>query len=114
CTGQELLFEKPVYAKYMYIAGSCDHGSFESKLTVQYEDKNSSEFNLKFSDWCQEPIYGESTLLNGIYRYTSLGIKENINPKIFIQKIELSPKGTERIYLPKSPTMHIFALTFSY
>lgn len=114
CTGQELLFEKPVYAKYMYIAGSCDHGSYESKLTVQYEDKNSSEFNLKFSDWCQEPIYGESTLLNGIYRYTSLGIKENINPKIFIQKIELSSKGTERIYLPKSPTMHIFAITFSY
>ncbi|HPX15943.1 MAG TPA: hypothetical protein PL068_05165 [Petrotogaceae bacterium] len=114
CTGQELLFDKPVYAKYMYIAGSCDHGSYESKLTIQYEDKSSSEVDLKFSDWCQEPIYGESTLLNGKYRYTSLGIKENINPKIFIQKIELSPKGTERIYLPKSPTMHIFALTFSY
>jgi len=97
---------------YMYIVGASDHGNYTGKVMILYQDGSSQEVDIAFSDWCQSPIYGETILLEFGYRYDSLGITENINPKMYLLKIPLKSVPVQSIFLPQIPTMHIFAISF--
>ncbi|POZ90733.1 hypothetical protein AD60_05815 [Petrotoga sp. SL27] len=96
---------------YMYIVGASDHGNYTGKILILYQDGSSQEVNIAFSDWCQSPIYGETIFLEFGYRYDSLGITENINPKMYLLKIPLKSVPLQSIFLPQIPTMHIFAIS---
>ncbi|MBL5980836.1 hypothetical protein NAAC61_01280 [Petrotoga sp. 8T1HF07.NaAc.6.1] len=96
---------------YMYIVGASDHGNYTGKVMILYQDGSTQEVNIAFSDWCQTPIYGETVLLEFGYRYDSLGITENINPKMYLLKIPLKSTPVQSIFLPQIPTMHIFAIS---
>ena len=112
CTSQELYLKGfGQIANYLYIIGSSDHGNYESTLTIVYEDGLVEEQQITFSDWCQQPFYGEEVLMELGYRYDSLGNKENINPKLYLLKIPLRNMPINSIYLPQIPTMHIFAIS---
>ncbi|AEX86436.1 hypothetical protein Marpi_2061 [Marinitoga piezophila KA3] len=110
CSGQELKFEN-LKGNKIYILGSSEHGSYIGKIVIEYNDGTTQIEELKFSDWCQQPVFNEKIVVDTIYRYNSLGIKENINPKIFLNIFTLKNKEIKSIYLPKIPTMHIFAIT---
>lgn len=112
CTSQEIYLKNDFFtSSSLYVVGSCDHGNYEGDLTIVYNDETSEQKNLSFSDWCQEPAFGETVLMNFDYRYNNLGIKENINPKLFLIKIPLKETPIKSIILPNIPTMHIFAIS---
>ncbi len=107
------LFKKnfDVSPSNLYIVGSCDHGNYEGYLTIVYSDETIEENRIAFSDWCQDPAYGETILMEFDYRYDNLGIKENITTRLYLNKIVLKEKPIKSIFLPQIPTMHIFAIT---
>jgi len=112
CTSQEIYLENfNVCPSYLYVVGSCDHGNYEGYLTIVYSDETIEENRIAYSDWCQEPAYGETILMEFGYRYDNLGIKENITTRLYLNKIPLKGKTIKSIYLPQIPTMHIFAIT---
>lgn len=112
CTSQEIHLKNDFFtSSFLYVVGSCNHGNYEGELTIVYNDETSEQKNLSFSDWCQEPAFGETVLMKFDYRYNNLGIKENINPKLFLIKIPLKETPIKSIILPNIPTMHIFAIS---
>ncbi|WGS65089.1 hypothetical protein [Marinitoga aeolica] len=110
CSGQKIEFNN-IEGKKLYILGSSEHGNYSEKFFIEYSDGNIEEKILNFSDWCQNPIYNEDIAIDTIYRYNGIGIKENLNPKIYLNSFNLNGKKIKNIYLPKKPTMHIFAIT---
>ncbi|KLO24676.1 MULTISPECIES: hypothetical protein [unclassified Marinitoga] len=108
--GQKLEL-KNIIGNTLYILGSSDHGNYQAKLIIEYTDGTLQEEILSFSDWCQQPIFNENIVIDTKYRYNGIGIKENLNPKIYLNKFLLKNKKIKYIYLPKKPTMHIFAIT---
>lgn len=112
CTSQEIYLKNfDVSPSNLYIVGSCDHGNYEGYLTIVYSDETIEENRIAFSDWCQDPAYGETILMEFDYRYDNLGIKENITTRLYLNKIVLKEKPIKSIFLPQIPTMHIFAIT---
>ncbi|GAB6188611.1 hypothetical protein JCM30566_03500 [Marinitoga arctica] len=109
-SGQKLEFDN-IIGKKLYILGSSEHGNYQGKIIIEYENGDLQEELLSFSDWCQNPVFGEEIVIDTIYRYSGIGIKENLNPKIYINEFKLKNKKIKNIYLPKKPTMHIFAIT---
>jgi len=100
--------------QYLYVLGSCDHGSFSGELEITYADgdKQITEYvQLTFPDWCDSGSNKESIALEIPYRFNSQDLKEWINPKIYYQKIPLREKEIKAIKLPVIPTMHIFGIT---
>jgi hypothetical protein len=110
CAGQRLEINNTKGQK-LFILGSSEHGNYQEKILIEYIDGEIQEELLSFSDWCQSPIYGENIVIDTIYRYNGLGIKENLNPKIYLNTFDLKNKELKNIFLPKKPTMHIFAIT---
>jgi len=110
CAGQKLEINNTKGQK-LFILGSSEHGNYQEKILIEYIDGEIQEELLSFSDWCQSPIYGENIVIDTIYRYNGLGIKENLNPKIYLNTFDLKNKELKNIFLPKKPTMHIFAIT---
>ena len=110
CAGQKLEFNN-LEGNILYILGSSEHGSYQGKLLIEYIDGEIQEEFLSFSDWCQNPIFGEEIVIDTLYRYNGIGIKENLNPKIYLNTFTLKNKTIKDIFLPKKPTMHIFAIT---
>ncbi|KAF2956708.1 hypothetical protein [Marinitoga sp. 38H-ov] len=110
CAGQKLELNN-LKGEKLYILGSSEHGSYQEKLLIEYADGDIQEELLSFSDWCQQPIFKETIVIDTIYRYNGIGVKENLNPKIYLNTFDLKNKKIKNIYLPKKPTMHIFAIT---
>lgn len=112
CTSQELYLKNfNASPSYLYVVGSCDHGNYEGHLTIVYSDETVEQNRIAFSDWCQEPVYGETIIMEFGYRYDNLGIKENITTRLYLNKIPLKGKPIKSIYFPQIPTMHILAIT---
>ncbi|WP_129409442.1 hypothetical protein [Marinitoga lauensis] len=110
CSGQKIEFNNIIGEK-LYILGSSEHGSYKEKFIIEYTDGTIDENEWSYSDWCQNPIFGEEVVLNTVYRYNGMGIKENLNPKIYLNTFKLKNKSIKYIYLPKKPTMHIFSIS---
>ena len=101
--------------EFLYILGSCDHGSFSGELEIGYDDgtQESKEYiQLTFPDWCDSGVGKTNVVLEMPYRYNSQDLKEWINPKLYYQKIPIKGKTIKYLKLPVIPTMHIFGITF--
>ena len=101
---------------FLFILGSCDHGSFSGELEIGYnngEERKKDYVQLTFPDWCESGVNENIVAVEWPYRYNSQDLKEWITPKLYIQKITLLPETVEYIRLPVIPTMHIFGITLS-
>jgi len=110
--GQNIEINKK--GNFLYILGSCDHGSFSGELEITYNDGENlvKEYvQLTFPDWCDSGGNQESVAVEIPFRYNSQDLKEWINPKIYYQKIPIREKEIKTIKLPIIPTMHVFGIT---
>lgn len=103
--------------EFLYILGSCDHGSFSGELEIGYDEgiQESKEYiQLTFPDWCDSGVSKTNIALEMPYRFNSQDLKEWINPKLYIQKIPIEGKIIKYLKLPVIPTMHIFGITLQH
>jgi len=101
---------------FLYLIGSCDHGSFSGELEIGYnngEERKKEYIQLTFPDWCESGVNEKMIAGEWPYRYNSQDLKEWITPKMYIQKIALQSETIEYIKLPLVPTMHIFGITLT-
>ncbi len=96
--------------QFLYVLGSCDHGSFSGELEIGFEE--SKEYiQLTFPDWCDSGVSKQDVAIEMPYRFNSQDLNEWINPKLYVQKIAIEGKEIKNIILPVVPTMHIFGIT---
>lgn len=91
--------------------GASDHGNYIEPVRLVYLDGTSFEFNLGFSDWCANPVYGETVALQLPFRYESNGNIQKLDCKIYKQCFEIPTGKIVSIVLPDKITMHLFAIT---
>ncbi|MDH5406782.1 MAG: hypothetical protein OEX80_09605, partial [Candidatus Aminicenantes bacterium] len=94
----------------LYVLGSSVYGSSTLEVTFNYEEGLEKE-PLFFSDWCQEPEFGEKSALKIPYRYSAQG-KISPSPSIWLQVLEINPDSVlKSITFSASENMRIFALS---
>ncbi len=114
CLGQFIDIEIDTYSKIV-ILGCSEFGSFNEDLTIIFDNQDSANISIQFTDWVLSPIYKEKVLWRGdmLTNYENkLKLSEyhqvHISAKSY--KIEKRDK-IKGIKLPYCPNIHIFAIS---
>ncbi|MCG5250364.1 BtrH N-terminal domain-containing protein [Brevibacillus sp. NSP2.1] len=113
CAGQELPIPEGHYASLL-ILGCSECGSYTERIEMGYEDNAVSYIPLQFTDWCMEPIFGETTAWVGKGAVRREGRVERLDfpVRLLVQQYYLNQsRKLQRIKLPDCPNIHIFAMT---
>ncbi len=115
CNGQRVEVPPGRY-KALHIVGTSENGSCRETLAIAYKE-GPADSELALRDWCQKPGEGDRVAFEAPCRYTYSSekrtvVREEIQPRIWLQKIALDPKKTlESFALPYTRRMHVFAAT---
>jgi|GEM_PF-5306770 len=109
CLGQTL--EIPYhYAKCISLLGCSEYGSFSERVVIHYENNESIELILEFSEWnCQIPQFNDQIFWHSKIANRLLG---PIDEAHFLFTNFLKVRSRRRIaaiQLPVCPNLHIFA-----
>ena len=117
CGGQKI----PVAAKakQLLLLAAATDANQESKLTLHYADGQATA-DLKVTDWCQAPAFGEKAAVTCPSR-VAIGVggenvrgKEKKETHIWAIAVPLDAnRELKSIALPNNPKIHIFAMTLA-
>lgn len=113
CKGQTINIDSELNFSSISILGCSEYGSYNEKIIIEYFDSEPYSFLADFSDFYQQPIYGESIFWSGIAldRKNGKTVVHNFNARIFSKRYNI-PKGSiKSIKLPQKKNIHIFAIT---
>ncbi|MBE3576406.1 MAG: hypothetical protein IMX00_01715 [Limnochordales bacterium] len=108
--GQRLPLPKGMYSG-LYILATATGGGQTGKLTVNYADGSTQTVDIRVSDWCGEPSFGEEVAWEMAHRYDRNGPTGPATRLFRVWwKLDAS-REIESVVLPNNPSIHIFALT---
>jgi len=117
CAGQTILLSGKAKALHFLVAAT--DANQEERVAIAYAD-GKVQADLKVSDWCQKPAFGEKEAIACTHRVTvdpdGQGIltKEPMKCRIWVVEIPLDAKRElKSIKLPYNSRIHIFSLTLA-
>ncbi|MBE3583404.1 MAG: hypothetical protein IMX01_04735 [Limnochordaceae bacterium] len=95
----------------LYILATATGGGQTGKLTLQYADGSTQAVDIRVSDWCGDPSFGEEVALKMPYRYDRQG-QTGPEPRLFRLWWNIDAnKQLTGVTLPNNPSIHILAIS---
>lgn len=98
---------------HLFVIGSSVNGSYRTTATLTYADGSTSTALLSLSDWCGNPVFGESVAVRSPERYLIAGHSSEPSPNaLFVQTLRADrTRQLKSLTLAPSKSLHVFAVT---
>ncbi|MGL5381783.1 BtrH N-terminal domain-containing protein [Clostridium sp.] len=109
CMSQKICVENIIIKKFV-ILGGCEYGDCTTSFKIIFEDNTIETMQVGFSDWVNNPKFGEEVAFSYPCSRDGKGKEINGEAKLFVSKfiIRNLNKKVKYIELPILPNMHIF------
>ena len=102
----------PGPASALHLLITADHGPVQATLQLHFTAGEPLSVQLRVSDWCQSPQFGEGVAAAFTARRMANGNLESLNCHLYSVTLALPPgRSLSSLVLPARSTLHLFALT---
>lgn len=113
CAGQVIKLPPGCYGRVM-VLGCSECSNYSGWMVVHYQDGQTEEIKLGLTDWCFQPVFGETTAWRGKAAERVGGEVQTLSyeVRLYAQSYDLKQnRMIIELRLPDCPNMHIFAIT---
>jgi len=116
CNGQKILIKQK--AKALHFLVTATDANQERQVVLEYADDSKVQADLKVTDWCAKPAFGEKAAVTCPSRVAvdaggeGKRAKEKRETHIWLVTVPLDAKRElKTLVLPRCPKIHVFAIT---
>lgn len=114
CAGQNIPIPPGRYCKIMAM-GCAEWENYSDRIVIAYENGETEEVPLEFTDWSFQPVFGETTAWSGHGARRKDGKVKLLthSVQLYAKSYNLKCNGSvTSIRLPDCPNLHVFAISF--
>lgn len=81
-------------------------------LTLKYSDGSTEALDVKLTDWCVNPKFGETVVMKAPYRHITTGVLEDASPQLFYLEFPVDrARKLEAVIMPDNRELFIMSLS---